>query len=183
MAQIVIVQVDERAGYRRDKHYPKLIFLHSVLRWGVRGNVLASEANEESEIIKTNNLSLDSTSAFLADHIESGNIPVINVHSRLPVGSAEQKHVIEKLRSMDGETVGGLIDESGLNYYLDGKALFRIVINAAPQIADDSEKGGVWHRLAWDAPKEWHDEFNKQNIQVSSRVCGQSGQPNQSGGD
>ena len=157
---IFSVRIDERAGYRRDEYYPNLIFLFSVLRWCVHGNVHASEAGKASEIIRTTNLSLDSTSAFLADHIESGGIPVINVHSRLPLGSAEKNQLIEKLRSMDGGSVGGLSDEAGLNYYLDGKALFSIVKNAAPQIAGDFRRGGVWHRLAWDAPKEWHEEFN-----------------------
>lgn len=165
---IHIVQVDERASYHRDDHYPQLIFLGTVLRWSLTGNVLSEKAHLMDQIVEGNNFSLDATAAFLADHIESGDLSIFSVHSRLPLGRAEKEAILEKLRGLDGGIVGGLVDEAGLRYYVDGHQLFRVVMTSPLPVDDDFEKGGVWWRLAWDAPSEWHDELNPGTTQDST---------------
>jgi hypothetical protein len=154
MTDITILQIDDRSSYREDKHYPEWIFLASVLRWSVIGNVVAP-VPEADRIVGQNSSALDSIAAFLADRIESGQIPIFSTHARILLGGVEKCAVINKLRGLDGGSVGGLVGDAGLNYYLGGRQLFKEVMSASLPVDDDFEKGGVWHRLAWDAPKEW----------------------------
>lgn len=167
---IFICQVDERAAFCRDEHYPQLIFLGTVLRWAVAGNILSEEADRNDDIVQGNNFALDSTAAFLADHIESGDVSVFGTHSRLPLGRAEKETILEKLRGLDGGIVGGLVDEAGFRYYVNGQQLFRAVMTSSLPINDDFEKGRVWLRLAWDAPSVWRDEFNPGTAQLSAKA-------------
>ena len=162
------VQFDDRGSYRRDENYPHVIFLASVLRWAVKGtHVVCSTTNGVTEhyeldmeaTVSNNSRALDSTGAFLADLIESKCVSIYSKHSRLPLGNAELQLVLGKLRGMDGGELGGLIGDDGFGYYLDGRELFVAVLNSALPVEDDFQKGGVWHRLAWDAPPDWHDSL------------------------
>ena len=162
------VQFDDRGSYRRDENYPHVIFLASVLRWAVKGtHVVSRKTNgvtehfdlDTAETISNNSRALDSAAAFLADLIESKSVSIYSKHSRLPLGNAERALVLGKLRGMDGGELGGLIGDDGFGYYLDGRELFVAVKNSVLPVEDDFQKGGVWHRLAWDAPPDWHDSL------------------------
>lgn len=165
---IVVLTVDDRGSYRRDENYPNVIFLASVLRWAVKGTHAVSRTTngitEHFELdtvatISNNSRALDSTAAFLADHIESKSVSIYSKHSRLPLGNAERALVLGKLRCMDGGELGGLIGDDGFGYYLDGRELFIAVMSSSLPVEDEFQKGGVWHRLAWDAPPEWRDSL------------------------
>lgn len=154
---IFVRQVDKRSSFRGDDQYPNLIFLSTVLRWVVTGNVVidaSSDCNSE-RIVDNNNKALASVAALLADHIENGSIPILNVHTKLLIGVTEKTPILARLRTMDGTSnVDGLIDEDGQDYYLGGRELYRVFVESVANISDD-QKGGLWYRLAFDAPSEW----------------------------
>ena len=155
---IHILQVDDRSGYRKDSRYPHWIFLGTVLRWSVCGNVILDDQKRPPSevIVSQNDCALDSTAAFLADHIESGRLPILNVHTRLPLGGVEMRAIVEKLRLLDGGLVGGLVNEAGLNYYLGGHQLYQLICDVPQSAGDDPDDAGrVWHRLMSDAPSAW----------------------------
>ena len=153
---VTVLQVDDRAGYLRGVHYPNLIFLSTVLRWSVTGNVVSGDDRPSSDvIIRNNDSALDSTADYLADLIESGQVPIFNAHAKLLLASGERVSVINKLRGLDGGNVGGLVDEAGLNYYVGGYQLFQAIQNPALPANCDFGRGGLWHRLMWDAPTAW----------------------------
>lgn len=166
---LVVRTVDDRGSYRRDENYPNLIFLGSVLRWAAQGtHIVSSTTNGVTEhfnldtaaTISNNSRALDSTAAFLADLIESKCVSIYSKYSRLPLGNTERVLVLGKLRNMDGGELGGLIGDDGFGYYLDGRELFIAVMSSSLPVEDDFQKGGVWHRLAWDAPPEWRDSIS-----------------------
>ena len=166
--RVFVCTVDDRGSYRRDENYPHVIFLASALRWAVKGtHVVCSTTNGVTEhfdldtaaTISNNSHALDSAAAFLADLIESKNVSIYSKYSRLPLGNAEREPVLGKLRGMDGGELGGLIGDDGFGYYLDGRELFIAVMNSSLPVEDDFQKGGVWHRLAWDAPPDWRDSL------------------------
>lgn len=192
--EIWVTQVDARAGYRQGPHYPNLIYLATVLRWAVVGNVssesydsrmaryssapLPKEATIEERrqrdkdllykaYIRPNNFAIDSMAALLADKIELGNVPVLNAQTMLLLGKADIGALVAKLRSLDGGNVSGLIDEDGENYYLDGHALYKAVMEAAAPNTDFFEKGGVWRRLRFDAPSEWRTVKPESSLSAS----------------
>lgn len=159
--EIHILEVDDRASFRRGDFYPELIYLSTVLRWSVNGNCNLEQADNTEKIVKNNDSALGSVGSLLAVCIESDIIPAFNAHSMLPIAGAEKESLVSRLKTMnEKDNLSGLAEIDAVDYFLGGKALFQFVMANAAPIDDDFRKGGLWWHLAWDAPAEWHTLIN-----------------------
>lgn len=66
-----------------------------------------------------------------------------------------------------GGQVGGLASDDGFNYYIGGYQLYPVVREATVPVEDHDAKGHVWHRLSWDAPREWRPGGATEDLAVA----------------
>lgn len=153
---IYIWTVDDRGSFRRGAGHPRLIYLHTLLRWAVNGTYVLEHVKDTEQIIRNNDSALASVQSLLADGIETGSVAVFNVHTRLEIGRAEKESLVSHLRTMDVKSsVKSFVGDEGLNYFLDGEKLCHFLAEKFIPTNDDFDNGALWQNLKREVPSEW----------------------------
>jgi hypothetical protein len=155
---VVTVQlVDDRAMYRVDEHFPRLIFLANILRWGAIGTVPICVSNPDGteEVCKAdpaaikakNERAIGSIAMLLADLVAARRIKVFSADSKLIIGDAELTRLVTRLR-LPEEYGADLLGVEGFSYYVLGLEVLEVIEDCAIPTPDACE-GSLLEMLQW----------------------------------